>query len=344
MRNSPDVAVHTLCTRQHPELLDSLLPLLDWVPDSTLNAPPQSDMSQRLCALLDGLRNSVEAKAFKPDLVLVQGDTFSTLAGAMMASYQKTPVVHLEAGLRTYDIGHPFPEEIHRQTLGRIASLHLAPTEQARDNLLKEGIAQEDVFVTGNTVVDALQMMRAKMRPPSGFSDFETTEFAVVTLHRREHAGTHALNIAEGLLEVQRRSGLEFVVVRHPNSEVSAPFCKMFEDRKGARVLPPLSYPEMLWLVHKARIVVTDSGGLQEEATAVGTPVGVVRRVTDRAEAVEAGCARLLGVEARAVCQGLEGMLVDVQLGKNLSQSRDIFGDGRASERAMRAISDRFGP
>lgn len=344
MQNSPEVSVHTLCTRQHPELLDRLLPILDWVPDSALDALPQTDMSQRLCALLDGLQSDVGAQNFKPEAVLVQGDTFSTLSGAMMASYQKIPVIHLEAGLRTYDIGHPFPEEIHRQTLGRIASLHLAPTEQARGHLLQEGVRSEDVFVTGNTVVDALKMMRLKMRPPEGFSDFDSADFALVTLHRREHAGAPALNIAEGLLEAQRQSGIALVVVRHPNSEVSGPFCRMFEGRADVRVVPPLTYPEILWLVHKASIVVTDSGGLQEEAAAIGIPVGVVRRVTDRAEAVQAGCARVLGIESPSVCRGLMDMVKNPPLLETMARSRDIFGDGQASERALKAILGWFGP
>ena len=342
MREVAGLQNYTLCTRQHPELLDDLLPILDWKPDETLDALPPSDMSRRLGSLLEGLQQTVEDFKEKPDVVLVQGDTFSTLAGAMMARYHGLPVVHLEAGLRTYDIAHPFPEELHRQTLGRVASLHLAPTEKARNNLINEGVSGTDIVVTGNTVVDALMMMQSRMKAPACLNDFQGSAYGLVTLHRREHAGVLARNIAEGLLEARRREKLPLVIVRHPNEEVSRPFCAMFEGLEGVRVIPPVSYPEMLWLVRNARIVVTDSGGLQEESSAMGVPVGIVRYVTDRSEAVDAGCARLLGVEPRSVCEGLVSMLQDIDKGEVLALSRTIFGDGNASQRALEALLERW--
>lgn len=335
-RRMPPDHVFTLSTGQQSALLAQTLATFSLEPDFAPAAVPEgSELASAFAHLLT--TSSRVLRQLAPTLVVVQGDTLSTCAAALAAFYARCPVIHVEAGLRTHDVGEPFPEEMHRQAVTRIASLHLAPTEQARENLRAEGIDDGDIVVTGNTGQDALRQILPHCRPPSLPTLAAGTPYAVATVHRRDSIATVS-RIAAGLARGARESGLALLVVLHPNPHLSAPLREALGGVDGVTLCEPLTMDAMVGLCRGARVVVTDSGGLQEEATALGVPCLVLRGRTDRPESVEAGAALVVGTEERDIAAGMRRVATDEGLRRRMAQARDIFGDGRAAERCADAI------
>jgi UDP-N-acetylglucosamine 2-epimerase (non-hydrolysing) len=338
----PREALRLICTGQHDALLDLCLDLLGGEPDVRLEVfergqPLTSLVSRMLSELGEVLRDE------RPDVLVVQGDTATTMAGALAAFYEGVPVVHVEAGLRTRDLGQPYPEELHRQTVARLASLHLAPTRAARANLVEEGVAEEDISVTGNTGQDALRLAAADGAAPALPGLIPDRPYAVATLHRRENSA-HAEAVATGILRGAHAAGaMQVAVVTHPSPEVSTVLRRVLEAAEEMVLSGPLSFPDMVKLCRGARFVVTDSGGIQEEAAALGVPAIVVRGRTEREESVHAGNAVVVNPEASAVAGWMRRLASEDELHASMSRASDVFGDGHAAARVVDAILARFG-
>jgi len=276
----------------------------------------------------------------RPDLVLVQGDTTTTLGAALAAFYARVPLAHVEAGLRTGDLAQPFPEEAHRVLASRLASVHYAPTEQARDNLLAEGCAAGSVVVVGNTVIDALRAADAApaVPPPGG------RRRVLVTCHRRENFGDGVRGVCEALVRVTRaRPDVEVDYVLHPHPDAGGPARELLGGAPGVRLLEPMGHREFVALLASAWLVVTDSGGVQEEAAALGRPLLVTRRSTERPEAVRGGTARVVGAHADDLVEAISTLLDSPAAHDRMSRPVAGFGDGRASERIADDLLARFG-
>ncbi|MBR57248.1 MAG: UDP-N-acetylglucosamine 2-epimerase (non-hydrolyzing) [Myxococcales bacterium] len=336
LREDPELNVRVVHTGQHRELTNDVLQSVGLEVDHFLrHMEEEQDLSNRLSAILSSLNSAYDELGWDVDAVLVQGDTLSTMAGAFFGFYRSLPVVHVEAGLRTHCLDEPYPEEFHRQTIAQIAQLHLAPTEQAATNLRAESVPDDQIVVTGNTGVDALWKMMARIEAPS-WGDALPEDFGVVTIHRREHQGMLATQIANGIACGQRTIDLPLVVILHPNPEVSGYLQDVFDPLEGIRCVEPVSYPQMVWLQKKARLVITDSGGLQEECTTLGTPVVVVRNYTDRPEAVEHGLAQVCGTQVERIARGMQDVLQSAPKG----DVSTVFGDGGASERIVTSLKE----
>ncbi|HRQ81995.1 MAG TPA: UDP-N-acetylglucosamine 2-epimerase (non-hydrolyzing) [Azospirillaceae bacterium] len=279
--------------------------------------------------------------AERPDWVIVQGDTVTAMAAALAGFQCGVPVAHVEAGLRSGDLRHPWPEEMNRRLIGQLAALHFAPTEGARRHLLAEGVAPAAIHVTGNTVIDALAMARARLKqrpelgagaPPDLGADGRAV--VLVTVHRRENLGEILPRIGAALERLADRGDCELVFPAHPNPQVSA-LARRLADRTagGLRVVPPLSYLPFVALLDRADLILTDSGGIQEEASALGKPVLLLRERTERPEAVEAGNVRLVGADPDRIAAAAARLLDDPNERARASRRHDSFGDGRAAER-----------
>jgi UDP-N-acetylglucosamine 2-epimerase (non-hydrolysing) len=336
----------TVTTGQHGPILYQVLSDLDIAVthDLGLHRPGQT-LTEVTTGVLAGMRDILETE--QPDAVVVQGDTTSALAAGMAAFYASVPVVHLEAGLRSGDLNSPWPEEGNRRLLAPLADLHLAPTELARDNLLAEGIPGERVLVTGNTVVDALQsILRSHAQyaePRLRFLDKDPRRVVLVTAHRRESWGDGIRAIGEAMLTVARRHpDVVLVMPVHPNPSVRASLPVGLEEQENVHLLSALSYPDLARLLTRCAFVITDSGGLQEEAPSLGRPVLVTREVTERKEAVLAGCARLVGTEASTIVDEAHRLLTDPHAYAAMASVDNPFGDGRAAERVVGALLNRY--
>lgn len=332
--------VRLICTDQHCELLTPVLGLFG---DHEVERLGGFEVGQPLASLTARVIDSVGAalRAEPPDLVVVQGDTVSTFAAALAAFYERIPIAHVEAGLRTHDLSQPYPEEFNRVALARLAQLHLAPTERAADNLREEGVNPHDVVVTGNTGQDAVRLLADE----PGWSGLQGVVpegvFGVVTIHRRENTA-NAGSIAAGIAEGARRSRSGVVVILHPNHAVSEPLRRGLAGQPDVRLIEPLPYPSMLGLLRRARFVLTDSGGVQEEAAALGVPVLVARQKTCRPEAVGTGNAVVVGHEPEAIARWFERLATDAALHAEMAVARPTYGDGFASARVVEAIVRRF--
>ncbi|MGY2026985.1 non-hydrolyzing UDP-N-acetylglucosamine 2-epimerase [Nocardia gipuzkoensis] len=280
----------------------------------------------------------------QPDAVVVQGDTGSALAGALAGFYAQVPVVHLEAGLRTVDPSSPFPEEVNRRLISKLARLHLAPTKKCVDNLIHEGVPGEDIELIGNTVIDALFQIR---RMPVVYRNQRMAQWldgagrtVLVTMHRRESWGAGSRRVALAIRNLARRpERIRFIVVLHPNPVARAPFEEELGDLPGVLLTEPLTYREMAHTLGRVDLVLTDSGGLQEEAPGLGRPVLVLRDRTERTEAVDAGAAILVGCDQERIERDVRRLLIeDPALYREMARPRQIFGDGLAALRAVRAM------
>lgn len=338
---APGVVVRAICTDQHDALLTPVLPYFDGVPLVRLGGFRAGQPLPELAArVLSGLGRIFEEE--RPDVVVVQGDTLSAYAAAMAAFYLRIAVVHLEAGLRTHDLQQPFPEEFHRTTTARLAGLHLAPTDAAAANLVAEGIASADIVVTGNTGQDAVRLVADAADPPRLDGVDLDAPFGLTTIHRRESAPVVEA-IAAGIRAGVRASGRPMVVLTHPNPDVSVPLRELLSGEPGVRLEPPVPFDQMLALLRRARLVLTDSGGVQEEATALGVPVLVARRKTCRPEGVAAGNAVVVGPDATAIEAWIARLHTDDAQHRRMAVPRDTFGDGFAAHRAADAIVARYG-
>jgi UDP-N-acetylglucosamine 2-epimerase (non-hydrolysing) len=333
-------------TGQHRGLLDQALDAFSIHPDHDLNVmrPGHSlyDSTSRIVAALEPV-----LIAERPDLVMVQGDTNTTLCGALAAFYAGVPVGHVEAGLRTGDMREPFPEEMNRVLTGRLATLHFAPTPAAAKNLRAEGIAAERIFVTGNTGIDAVLGVRDRLASGAlraeGLPVLDASKkLVLVTAHRRESFGSGFEGICEALLGVAARGDVEIVYPVHPNPQVRGVVERRLSGVQGIRLVEPLAYVPFVDLMRRAHILLTDSGGIQEEGPSLGKPVLVMREKTERPEAVQAGTAILVGTDAGRIVSEVARLLDDAAEYAHRARIHNSYGDGRASATIRHAVASYF--
>lgn len=331
-----------LSTGQHSEMLDQVLDLFNIRPDYSLDImKPDQDISDVALASFRGVGKLLAEE--KPDMVLVQGDTTTAFAGCLAAAYQKITVGHVEAGLRTYDKHRPFPEEINRSLITQLADIHFVPTETARERLRREGIPEEKMFVTGNTVIDSLFNV---INPNYRFRNKKLREaissgrrLIVVTTHRRENFGEPLRATCNNISElVDRFPDIEVVFTVHRNPRVYVPVKSMLKGKERIHLVKPLNYADMINLLSRCYMVMTDSGGLQEEAPALAIPVLVLRDVTERSEAVRTGMARVVGTSRKNVLAAASELLTNPSSHAKMAQGISPYGDGEASRRIVEVI------
>jgi UDP-N-acetylglucosamine 2-epimerase (non-hydrolysing) len=348
LASMPGVESLVCVTAQHRQMLDQVLDLFQIVPDVDLNLMhPDQTLSQVTAAVF--LHLDPELSRLKPDWVLVQGDTTTAMASALLAYYHRIRVGHVEAGLRTGDKWQPFPEEINRRVAGVLADLHFAPTEWARENLLREGVPDEQILVTGNTVVDALQSV-ASQPPTAEVVDLLTrlrvqagssARLVLITAHRRESFGLpfQAICTAVRVL-AETYPDDRFVYPVHLNPNVQEPVRRILSGIPNLILLPPLDYLPFVHLIKRSTLILTDSGGIQEEAPGLGVPVLVLREVTERPEGVQAGTVRLVGTETARIVSEARRLLDDPEAHAQMARAANPYGDGHAAERIAHAIVD----
>lgn len=334
LKRHAGVEAEVLVTAQHRDMLDQVLEIFNIRPDYDLdvmqdNQTPTDVAAEVLKRIQPILRDQ------KPDWILVQGDTTTVLAAALAAFYNRVKVGHVEAGLRTYDRYNPFPEEINRVLADQLSDLHFAPTETAKQALLKEAIPAARIHVTGNTVIDALKVIVSCPANGSapGYPDHK--RLVLVTAHRRENFGQPFANILTGLKRIADRGDVHLLYPVHPNPNVRGPAYEILGDHPDITLLPPLDYLTFTHLMAKAQLILTDSGGIQEEAPGLGVPVLVMRAVTERPEAVQAGTAKLVGTEADVIYTEAAKLLDDPLAHAAMAQAVNPFGDGHAAERIV---------
>lgn len=341
-------------TAQHRQMLDQVLTLFDISPQHDLNImKPGQDLFDITCNILAGLKPVLALE--KPDLVLVHGDTTTTLAASLAAYYAGVRVGHVEAGLRTGNKLAPFPEEINRKLTGSIADLHFAPTEAARANLLREGVDPESIFITGNTVIDALlattQKLKVQPELKAGFDNqFKfldaTKKLILVTGHRRENFGEGFENICQALADIASAApDVEVLYPVHLNPNVRKPVTEILAARNLSNVhlIDPVDYLPFVYLMNRAYLIITDSGGVQEEAPSLGKPVLVMRDTTERPEAVAAGTVKLVGTSREAIVREALNLLLDAESYKSMSQAHNPYGDGQAVSRILQTVVTNLG-
>ncbi|HSI17656.1 MAG TPA: UDP-N-acetylglucosamine 2-epimerase (non-hydrolyzing) [Sphingomonas sp.] len=339
--------VRTCITAQHRGLLDQVLAIAGLQPDIDLDLMEPGQSLDRLTArLLTGLGEVMDAE--KPDRVIVQGDTATAMVGALAAYYRKVPVGHVEAGLRSGDIWQPWPEEVNRRIVAPIADQHFAPTDTAADALRRENIALATIHVTGNTVIDALLATQARLEADptmaSGLDDiarrFEGKRIILVTTHRRENFGEGMENIARAIGRIADRDDVAILFPVHPNPNVVSVMDRLLGDRANVARIDPLDYPHFVRALGLCHIALTDSGGVQEEAPALGKPVLVMRETTERPEGVVAGTAKLIGTDADRIVSEIFTLLDDSSAYSAMARAHNPFGDGHASARIARIVAD----
>ncbi len=336
--------VKVCVTAQHREMLDQVLELFSIEPAYDLDLMrPGQDLTSVTASILEGLKEVLQDAA--PDFVLVHGDTTTTMAASLAAYYARIPVGHVEAGLRTGDIYSPWPEEMNRRLTGAIAALHFAPTEGAQANLLREGVTEDRVAVTGNTVIDALLTVIEQVRATDEadfLQRFDGIDFSrslvLVTGHRRESFGRGFEQICEALAKLAETPDVEIVYPVHLNPNVQEPVQRVLGSLPNVHLLEPQEYLSFLFLMDRARLVITDSGGIQEEAPSLGKPVLVMRTTTERPEAVDAGTVRLVGTEVDAIVNATRELLLDEERYRSMSVAHNPYGDGKASQRIADAL------
>ena len=338
--------VKVCVTAQHRQMLDQVLEFFEIKPDFDLNLMKQAqDLYDVTSGVLLGMRGIFER--YKPDIVFVHGDTTTTSAVSLAAFYQKIDVAHVEAGLRTHDIYSPFPEEINRQITGLIAKYHFAPTAGAKENLLKEGKSAENIVVSGNTVIDALfwtidkierdAILRDKILSSINFKfHLGERKFILVTGHRRENFGEGFINICEALREIAANNAdVDIVYPVHLNPNVQKPVKEILSGLPNIFLMDPLEYDAFVYLMSKAYMIITDSGGIQEEAPSLCKPVLVTRNRTERPEGIEAGCVRLVGTKRENIVKEAQKLLNLKDEYDKMSASISPYGDGKACERIL---------
>lgn len=329
-----------LATAQHRQMLDQVLALFGIVPDVDLDMmrPNQSlpDLTARLLTAVDRVLEDE-----RPHAVLVQGDTTTVMATALACFYRRIPVGHVEAGLRTGDMANPFPEEMNRVLAGRLSHWHFAPTEGAKNNLLAEGFAPESIYVTGNTVIDALLDVSSRVGPaaPAEAHVAHDARVVLVTTHRRENFGAPLRAICDAIRELAARyQDAVFVVPVHPNPNVREVVLARLGDTSNVRLISPLDYLPFVQMMMRADIILTDSGGVQEEAPALGKPVLVMRTETERPEAVEAGVVRLVGADRSVIVRELSALMDNPDVYRRMARGVSPYGDGHAAARIVEIL------
>lgn len=329
-------------TAQHRELLDQVLEPFDVRPDFDLHVmTPGQSLFQTTSRIITGLQPVLAAEA--PDMVVVQGDTTTTFCGALAAFYSGIPVAHVEAGLRTGDIYQPFPEEMNRLLTTRLSGLHLAATEWAAGNLRREGIPEESIAVTGNTGIDAVLHVKRELEagrlsvPDWPWLD-PGRKLLVVTAHRRENFGEGIANICSALARLAQRGDVQVVYAVHPNPSVTAPVRRALGSIPNIVLLDPLGYVPFVDLMRRAYLLITDSGGIQEEGPSLGKPILVLRNKTERPEAVDAGTVQLVGTDADRIVTAAAALLDDREQWAAMARVHNPYGDGQASQRIAESI------
>ena len=348
LQDDPAVESVLCVTAQHRQMLDQVLELFELTPDYDLNImQPNQTISMITANVLTGMEPVLVKE--KPDVVLVHGDTSTTFVTSLACFYQQIAVGHVEAGLRTGDKYSPFPEEMNRILTGHIADIHFAPTDRNRQNLLRENVADDQIVITGNTVIDALLQVAGK---PYEFEDetlkqidFEQKKVITVTCHRRENLGEYMANIFSAIAEIARefKDEVEVVYPVHLNPKVRSEADEYLKGIENVHLIEPLTYQPFVNLMAKSYFILTDSGGMQEEAPALGKPVLVVRRETERPEAIEAGTAKLAGVEKETIYRLAKELITDPDAYDAMAHAVNPYGDGHACERIVQALKDRFG-
>ena len=337
-------------TAQHRQMLDQVLEVFGITPEYDLNImAPNQDLYDITAKVLLGLREVL--KDFRPDTVLVHGDTTTSMAASLAAFYMQIPVGHVEAGLRTYNMLSPWPEEMNRQVTDRICTYYFAPTEQSRANLLQENVDAKKIFITGNTVIDALLMAvdiisttagvkekMAKELQEKGYTVGDR-EYILVTGHRRENFGDGFLHICKAIKELAAlHPEMDIVYPVHLNPNVQKPVYELLSGLSNVYLISPLDYLPFIYAMLHSTLLLTDSGGVQEEAPSLGKPVLVMRDTTERPEAVEAGTVKLVGTNAEAIVSNVTALLLDKEMYKRMSETHNPYGDGQACERIIAAL------
>lgn len=345
LAQAPDVVSRVCVTAQHREMLDQVLTLFDIIPDYDLNLmKPGQRLDDLTGMIITGLKPVLED--FRPDLVLVHGDTTTTLSASLASYYAQVPVGHVEAGLRTGNIYSPWPEEINRKLTGAIAELHFAPTEKSRANLLAEAVPADRVIVTGNTVIDALHMIVARLDENKDLAASmqaalplpRDKKIILVTGHRRESFGSGFERICDALARLAERPDTHIVYPLHLNPNVKDPVERLLSTYPNIELIAPQDYLPFVYLMCRADVILTDSGGVQEEAPSLGKPVLVMRDTTERPEAVEAGTVRLVGTDSELIVTQVSRLLDDPKAYEEMSVAHNPYGDGKATGRIMEAI------
>lgn len=333
-----DMDVKVCVTAQHREMLDQVLTLFNVVPDFDLNImKPHQDITDVTTQVLVGMRQVLGA--CRPDVVLVHGDTTTAMATALASFYQKIPVGHIEAGLRSGNRYSPWPEEINRQLVGTLSTLHFCPTESARQNLLKEGVDPSILHVTGNTVIDTLLEVNTRIEADAGLQyslekslALEGRKMILVTMHRREHFGQTFENICLALKDIAQKD-VQIVYPVHPNPNTREPAQRLLGGIENIHLIEPQEYLSFVYLIRRSFLILTDSGGLQEEAPSLHKPVLVVRNNTERPEGVEAGAVKLVGTERANIFRETLNLLENTRAYEAMTTVNNPYGDGHAAER-----------
>lgn len=347
--------VKVCVTAQHREMLDQVLDIFEITPDYDLDLmTPGQDLFELSSRILLGMKTVLDKEDF--DMVFVHGDTTTSSMVSLSCFYKRIPVAHVEAGLRTNNIYSPWPEEMNRQLTGRIANFHFAPTERARQNLLAESVSDENIFLVGNTVIDSLLWVVNKLCKDTelslrisnklsdlGYSLQKGRKIVLITGHRRENFGEGFLSICSAIKELaQQNRDVDFIYPVHLNPNVQKPVNDILSDEENVYLLPPLNYLPFIYLMSNCHLVLTDSGGIQEEAPSLNKPVLVMRDTTERPEAVEVGTARLVGTDKDRILKEVTLLLHDDKAYKQMTGKKNPYGDGRTGEKIVEILSDKL--
>ncbi|WP_172280041.1 non-hydrolyzing UDP-N-acetylglucosamine 2-epimerase [Chryseobacterium sp. LAM-KRS1] len=344
-KNNADFETKVCVTAQHREMLDQVLSFFDIEPDYDLNLmKPNQNLYSLTADIITEMKSVLDD--FQPDFIYVHGDTTTTMAASIAGFYSGAKVCHVEAGLRTHNKRSPFPEEINRQVTGRIADYHFAPTEQSKSNLISESVAEKDILVTGNTVIDALldsseRVTKIENDEIESLKNIVDTNkrLILVTGHRRENHGQGFINICEALKEIAVvNSDVQIIYPVHLNPNVKGPVYEILSGIDNIKLIDPLAYPAFVWLMTQSYMIITDSGGVQEEAPSLGKPVLVMRDTTERPEAVDAGTVILVGTNKNKIVSEAQNLLTDTQRYQMMSALHNPYGDGKACQRIVQFI------
>lgn len=351
LEQQADIQSVVCVTAQHRQMLDQVMDLFEITPDHDLNIMKPG---QTLAGITTEILNRIEKVLAedKPDLVLVHGDTSTTFATSLAAYYHRIPVGHVEAGLRTGNIYSPWPEEANRKLTGALAKLHFAPTDQSKENLLRENITEDDITVTGNTVIDALLWVKEKLETDTALSGSINDQFpflrsnaklVLITGHRRENFGDGFVRICNAIKSLAVKfPDVDFVYPVHLNPNVREPVGRILDDTANVHLIEPLDYLPFVYLMTRSTVILTDSGGIQEEAPSLGKPVLVMRDTTERPEAVSAGTVKLVGTDADRIEEEVSILLTDDEAYTKMSVAHNPYGDGKACLRIVDAIKKQF--
>lgn len=350
LKNISDINLKICVTAQHRQMLDQVLGIFNIIPDYDLNImKSKQDLANTTSEILIELKSIISKQHI--DLVLVHGDTTTAMSSSLAAFYEKIPVGHVEAGLRTGNKYSPWPEEVNRSIIGKIAELHFAPTEVAKRNLLKENIDEEKIYVTGNTVIDTLLKVNKRIDSYSYISKKlyekfiflkKQSQVILITGHRRENFGKGFEHICNALKTISERKDIDIVYPVHLNPSVQEPVFRILKNIKNVHLIPPLDYIEFVFLMKHSHIILTDSGGIQEEAPSMGKPVIVLRNTTERPEAVASGAVKLVGTNQNSIIKEVNLLLDDQNTYQKMSKVINPYGDGQASIRIIEAIKKFF--